>query len=922
MEPWYKIVQPRKEVREGRSFHPDEFAIALEQVVAGTAPEDYRDPKQFFSRTCFTQALNEHAGMVLRRLAGRTENTAPVLSLVTQFGGGKTHTLTALYHIVRNGQKPEVLPGVSSLMEKAGLDKAPRAKVAVFVGNAWDPEKGRETPWIDLARQLAGAEGVEALGSKAKTSPPGTESLQKVFKKAGAPVLILFDEVLNFMNRHRDMTESFYAFIDNVTRAMTGTTEGAAVVSLPRSQIEMTDWDMKWQDRITKTVKRVAKDLVGSDEAEISDVIRRRLFESLGDEKTRSKVAKTYADWCFDRRAQLPPEWTAVDTSSTDAKAKEFLRKRFEACYPFHPAALSVFQRKWQVLPHYQQTRGTLAMLAQWISCAFQEGYQKARKEALITLGSAPLDVPAFKAVVLGQAGESRLSTAIDTDIASEHSHARALDVDTSGPLSDIHRRVGTTIFFESSGGQADKVAHLPELRFALGEPRIETTSIDNAAMALEARGFFISSVGTDGYKIYHKANIKKAMNDRRASLDEETEIKPAIRKLVKEEFEKDKGIPMVFFPDEGSAVPDTPKLTVVVMSPEEEWTGEGPLRDQVKEWMIKRGKDNRLYPGALIWCIKKQGRQLREKAELWLAWKRVENEVKDGTLGSDYDKADKSELAVKVRDIREEVIDEIWSGYRYLVLADSQEIDGLRVIDLGEGHSSEAQSLSNKIVTALRSRDLLNLGVGAGYIDRHWPPALKGSGEWPLASLRQSFLNGSMTRLLDPDAILKRKLVEFVENGDFGLASGKRLDGTYERLWFKENLDADEVSFAHDVYLIKRDNAEALKKVVVAEPPKPKPPEDEPGGPTEEPVKPEEQSTPGTVPQTVSLRLTGTIPPEVWNRLGNKLISKLKQGDDLELRLELSVTVDAIQAEALETDLLQALDDLGLIDKIKIEKE
>ena len=78
MEPWYKVATPRKEVREGRSFNPDEFAIALEQVVAGTAPVDYRDPSQFFARTCFTRALRDHAGMVLRRLSGKTEKTAPV----------------------------------------------------------------------------------------------------------------------------------------------------------------------------------------------------------------------------------------------------------------------------------------------------------------------------------------------------------------------------------------------------------------------------------------------------------------------------------------------------------------------------------------------------------------------------------------------------------------------------------------------------------------------------------------------------------------------------------------------------------------------------------------------------------------------------------------------------------------------------
>ena len=109
MDPWYKATTPRKEVREGRSFNPDEFAIHLEQVVAGTAPEDYKSPEQFFARTCFTRALREHAGMVLRRLAGETANTAPVMTLITQFGGGKTHMLASLYHLADNGTKAEVV---------------------------------------------------------------------------------------------------------------------------------------------------------------------------------------------------------------------------------------------------------------------------------------------------------------------------------------------------------------------------------------------------------------------------------------------------------------------------------------------------------------------------------------------------------------------------------------------------------------------------------------------------------------------------------------------------------------------------------------------------------------------------------------------------------------------------------------------
>ena len=360
LEPWYKVALPRKEVREGRSFNPDEFAIALEQVVAGTAPADYSDPEAFFARTCFTRALREHVGMVLRRLAGENSNTSAVMTLVTQFGGGKTHTLTALYHLVSGGEAVGGLDEVTSLLHDAGLPAAPAARVAVFVGNAWDPQAGREAPWVDVARQLAGDRGVDIARSQRGHDPAG-----------------------------------------------------------PRPS------------EITKVVRRVAKDLLANDETEVSEVVRRRLFDDVGQDRFRKKVSRVYADWCFERRAQLPPEWTLVDSAATETKAREHLRARFETCYPFHPATLSVFQRKWSALSQFQQTRGTLAMLAQWISWAHRDGFTRARTEPLITLGSAPLDVSDFASVVLGQLGESRLSTAIDADIAGTQAHARALDADT-----------------------------------------------------------------------------------------------------------------------------------------------------------------------------------------------------------------------------------------------------------------------------------------------------------------------------------------------------------------------------------------------------------------------------------------------------------------------------------------------------------
>ncbi len=635
-----------------------------------------------------------------------------------------------------------------------------------------------------------------------------------MFAAANAPVLLLLDEVLNFVNRHRGMGDSLFAFLQNLTVAATGNPRAAAVISLPRSQVEMTEFDQEWHDRITKVVRRVARDLIANDEAEIAEVVRRRLFEDIGDARLRRRVAREYADWCFERRHQLPPEWTAVDLAATEANARDFLRGRFEASYPFHPATLSVFQRKWRALQQFQQTRGTLAMLAQWISLAAREQFEKARREPLITLGSAPLQSPEFRAVVLGQLGETRLDTAILADIAGEPCHAGALDADIKGALRDIHRRVGTAILFESSGGQIDKVAHLPELRFALGEPpEVDTASIDTAANKLEAASFFIRNIGTDGFLIHHQATLRKVVNDRRASLDEETDVLPALKRLVEAEFERGASIPVVPLREDRDAIRDAPGLVLVPLDPDTGWREGDAIAERIGRWTRERGRSLRLYPASLIWCVKKPGRELREAVELWLAWLRVAREVAEGVLGTEYNRTDRAEVQLEVKAAEAVAKDEVWSAYRFVVLFEPTAPNRLKVIDLGAGHASASQTLCGRVIAALKGEALLNELVGAGYLDRHWPPAFKDSRAWPLASLRQSFMNGTLTRLIDPDRVLKTRIVEFVAKGEFGLASGLDPAGAgFRRVWFREDIDSADVAFEADVYLLAAAVATKLK--------------------------------------------------------------------------------------------------------------
>jgi hypothetical protein len=314
----------------------------------------------------------------------------------------------------------------------------------------------------------------------------------------------------------------------------------------------------------------------------------------------------------------------------------------------------------------------------------------------------------------------------------------------------------------------------------------------------------------------------------------------------------------------------------------------------------------------------KKPGRDLREKIEVWLAWKRVAREVADGTLGGEFDKSDRAELQSKVKDSEEAAKDGVWGDYRFAVVADGQEPDGLKVIDLGAGHSSSGETLCGRVVAALKSEALLNESVGAGYIERNWPPALRESGAWPLVSLRQSFLNGSLTRLVDPDGILRGKIAGFVSGGDFGLASGQRPDGSYERVWFLEPVAPDEIAFEAGVFLLRKARAEALKSGVSAKPAL----TPAPGGELQPVATPEPVPVP--VPQsgvqTKTIRLVGTVPVEVWNRLGTRILPKLRTGSELKIGLEFSVTVNAENAGSLTSELRQVLEELGLAGAVRIE--
>lgn len=363
LKPWYKVVTPREDLREGKPLDAAEFAVHLDHVRDGRAREDYQNPERFFERTYLTKNLTQLAAEVIRRLSGETTETSAVFNMATQFGGGKTHGLTLLYHLARNGSKAAEWTGVRTLLERAGVPGVPEAATAVFVGTEFDSITGRGgengtphrfTPWGEIAFQLAGTAGFSQVErhDRERTAPAG--DVIRAFLPKDRPALILMDELMNYVSRTRKsgLAAQFYDFLHSLSETARGERNAVLVASIPASELEMTAEDQSEYDRFKKLLDRLGKPIVMSAEAETSEIIRRRLFEwdlrAVSPDgrvllvKDAIDACNDYADWLMEHR-QLIPNWFPIDDA----------RRQFAATYPLHPVVLSVFERKWQTLPRW-----------------------------------------------------------------------------------------------------------------------------------------------------------------------------------------------------------------------------------------------------------------------------------------------------------------------------------------------------------------------------------------------------------------------------------------------------------------------------------------------------------------------------------------------------------------------------------------
>jgi hypothetical protein len=613
----------------------------------------------------------------------------------------------------------------------------------------------------------------------------------RAFLPKDKPTLILLDELMNYVSRNRKsgLASQLYNFLQNLSEEARGQNNVVLCVSIPASELEMSAEDHTDYDRFKKLLDRLGKPVIMSSEAETSEIIRRRLFEwePGGLSRDAEKTIAEYAEWVNEKRNQIP-SWFPVDHA----------REAFRATYPFHPSVLSVFERKWQELPRFQQTRGVLKMLALWVSKAYSEGYKGNHRDPLIGLGTAPLEDSIFRTAVFEQIGESKLEGAVTTDICGKRdSHATRLDQEAAPDIKKarLHRKVMTTIFFESNGGQSKGEATEPEVRLAVGEPDWDIGHIDTVLETLNQACYYLNSERRR-YRFSLSPNLNKLLADRRANVNPQ-KIDERVRAEIKKTFTKSENLDVVLFPEKSGNVTDRPALTLAVLPPDQTMDDAEATKKLVESMTRESGKSSRTYKTAIVWCVAGSAAKLKEEARKLLAWEDIQAEEDVLRL----DDAQCAKLAENVDLARRSIKEAVWQAYNTIVVLakDNQ----LKVVDMGLLHSSSADSLPGLILKHLMDAGDVEKGVSPNFLIRKWP----GFVEWSTKSVRDAFYASPLfPRLLNAEGV-KETIARGVTEGLLAYV-GKKGHGRYEPFIFNKSMIASDVEISDEVYIVQADEA------------------------------------------------------------------------------------------------------------------
>ena len=566
----FETCRPRPDVLKGAVAEAD-FAADLAQVIAGRGPQEYLDPTRFFANTYPTRGLGNLLLNVCQRLSGRGSEAAAIFRLDTSYGGGKTHGLIALAHAARGAKG---VPNIAEFLDPSLLPGG-HVRVAAFDGENADPANGRamgdgvlaHTPWGEIAYALAGKDGYARVRiSDENHVAPGAETLRELF--GGEPTLILLDELSVYLRKVRNLAgahDQLTAFLTSLFKAVEGASRAALVYTLAigkdgRASDAYNEENQFIADRMAEAESvsaRKATLLNPTEEDETVQVLRRRLFEFIDEEKAAPVIKAYRALWSAGGEA-LSPEASRLETVEA-----------FRLSYPLHPDVMATLTGKTATLGNFQRVRGMLRLLARTLAHLWKE--QPADATAVHLHHIDPGHEPIRQEIVT-RLGQTAYVPAIANDVsgggAGKKALAQEIDAEHHGGLPPYAAYVARTIFLHTLAFN-EPLKGLPaeQLRFSVVGPVSDLSFIEEARKKFIAESAYLDDRPGASMRFLAEANLRQIIRREERHVDA-GEARVELNDRIREVF-KGKTFDATCFPGGPFDVPDEvgdgrPKLVVL----------------------------------------------------------------------------------------------------------------------------------------------------------------------------------------------------------------------------------------------------------------------------------------------------------------------------------------------------------------------
>ena len=641
LTPWRKVVTPHPDVASGR-YQQAEFAADLWQVHVGEGSAEYKDPVEFFRRTFLTASLSNLLAGAILRLSGRGGD--PVVQLQTNFGGGKTHSMLALYHLF-SGAKPGSLAGVDGVMAGVKASTLPSVKRVVLVGNRISPGNPVtkadgtvvRTLWGEIAYQLGGRKAYERVRADDERATSPGDALRELFNAYG-PCLILIDEWVAYARQLHEQNDlpagSFdtqFSFAQALTESAKVAKNCLVVVSLPASDAvgsahtQVDDIEVGGLrgrdalDRLRNVVGRVESTWRPATAEEGFEIVRRRLFEPMADQHqftARDVVARKFGELYRTQQQEFPAACREAD-----------YERRIQTAYPIHPEVFDRLYTDWSTLVKFQRTRGVLRLMAAVIHSLWEKG----DKNPLILPANIPIDDQSVQFELTRYLSDNWMPI-IEKDVDGHGSLPLRIDgeVPNLGKYAAT-RRVARTIYLGSAPTTAAAHHGLEDRHVKLGcvMPGESPAIFGDALRRLAATATYLYQ---DGARYWYSTQptVTKLAEDKAELLKgRPDEVAAEIERRVRADLRKAGEFKRIHpFPGTSADVPDDLEARLVVLGGQHPYSKEAGNAAETEATAIleRRGNTPRLYRNTLVFLAADRARlqDLEEAARRFLAWESI----------------------------------------------------------------------------------------------------------------------------------------------------------------------------------------------------------------------------------------------------------------------------------------------------------